>query len=68
MLSVSEMWMDLCMFQLLLIYHRLFKVVICVVLEMKVSNESQCEEMLNQVIYNKEAMNSTSGIIVVEKN
>lgn len=57
------------MFQLLLIYHKLFTVVICAVLEMEVSNESQCEQVLNQVIYNKEAMNSTiSGIIVFEKN
>lgn len=57
------------MFHLLLIYHKLFTVVICAVLEMEVSNESQCEQVLNQVIYNKEAMNSTiSGIIVFEKN
>lgn len=57
------------MFQLLLIYHKLFTVVISAVLEMKVSNENQCEQVLNQVIYNKEAMNSTiSGIIVFEKN
>lgn len=57
------------MFQLLLIYNKLFTVVICAVLEMEVSNESQCEQVLNQVIYNKEAMNSTiSGIIVFEKN
>lgn len=39
--------MNLCMFRLLLIYHRLFKVEICAVLEMKVSNEGQCEQVLN---------------------
>lgn len=47
MLYVSEMWMDLCMFQLLLIYHRLFKIEIYSVMAMKVSNEGQCEQVFN---------------------